>query len=707
MTETSAPAAVLADFDAYTQAVETVTSAARAYYGGAESTVDDDTYDRLLRGIGEYESAYPEHVSADSPVGKVAAGALATGDVRHTVPMLSLDNVFDPEGLAAWAASLGRRLGRPAAALSVEPKMDGLAVAVRYREGRLEQLVTRGDGIAGEDVSHAIGTIEGLPDRLPEPVSVEVRGEVLLTAEQFEQANEIRREYGAPVFSNPRSGAAGTLRAKDRPYVVPMTFFGYVALPFPDDESAFAEELRAADHSEVMRRIEEFGVLTTGRTAARLRVCADVEQVQAAVDEIAALRAELPFGIDGIVIKADTAADQRDAGLGSRAPRWAIAYKLAAVHKITRLTGVDWAVGRTGVIAPRAILDAVEIDGSVVGFATLHNPADIERRGLMIGDQVSVYKAGDIIPRVEAPLVHVRTGDETPIEFPVVCPQCGGGIDKSQQRWRCVRGRACGLHAGIRYAVGRDQLDIEGIGGRLVTQLVDTGTVTDLADLFTLTREQLLALDRMGDASVDKLLAGIEQAKSKPLSRVLCALGVLGTGRSMSRRIARHFATMDAIRAASEADMADVEGIGDGKAPKIVAELVELAATIDKLVAAGVNMTEPGASPAASAAAATDAADTDADADAVAIVAAEGPLTGQAVVVTGAMTGPLAALSRNEMTELIEQAGGRASSSVSAKTTLVVAGDKAGSKRAKAESLNISIMTPEEFAELVRALLPA
>jgi DNA ligase (NAD+) len=577
--------------------------------------------------------------------------------------------------------------------------MDGLAVAVRYREGRLEQLVTRGDGVAGEDVSHAIGTIEGLPDRLPEPVSVEVRGEVLLTAEQFERANEIRREHGATVFSNPRSGAAGTLRAKDRPYVVPMTFFGYVALPFPEDESAFAEELRAADHSEVMRRVEEFGVLTTGRTAARLRVCAEVEQVQAAVDEIAALRAELPFGIDGVVIKADTAADQRDAGLGSRAPRWAIAYKLAAVHKITRLTGVDWAVGRTGVIAPRAILDAVEIDGSVVGFATLHNPADIERRGLMIGDQVSVYKAGDIIPRVEAPLVHARTGDETPIEFPLGCPQCGGDIDKSQQRWRCVRGRACGLHAGILYAVGRDQLDIEGIGGRLVGRLVDTGTVADLADLFTLTREQLLALDRMGDASVDKLLVGIEQAKAKPLSRVLCALGVRGTGRSMSRRIARHFATMDAIRAASEADMAGVEGIGDGKAPKIVAELVELAATIDKLVAAGVNMTEPGVSPAPAAAAG--------DADPTATAAATGPLTGQAVVVTGAMTGPLAALSRNEMTELIEQAGGRASSSVSAKTTLVVAGDKAGSKRAKAESLNIPIMTPEEFAELVQALLPA
>ncbi|WP_331766762.1 NAD-dependent DNA ligase LigA [Embleya sp. NBC_00896] len=698
MTETPAPAAVLADFDAYAQAVETVAAAARAYYGGADSSVDDDTYDRLLRGIGVYESEHPDQMLAESPVGKVAAGALPTGDVPHTVPMLSIDNVFDPEGLVAWVASLERRIKRAPAALTVEPKMDGLAVAVRYRDGRLDRLVTRGDGIAGEDVSHAIGTIEGLPERLPEPVSIEIRGEVLLTTEQFEAANEIRREYGATVFSNPRSGAAGTLRAKDRPYVVPMTFYGYVALPFPDDDSPFAEELRTADHSAVMARVEEFGVLTTGRTAARLRVCATVEEVQAAVDEIAALRAELPFGIDGIVIKADAAADQRDAGNGSRAPRWAIAYKLAAVHKITKLIGVDWAVGRTGVIAPRAILDPIEIDGSLVGFATLHNPADIERRGLMIGDQVSVYKAGDIIPRVEAPLVHVRTGAETPIEFPTACPQCGGELDTTQQRWRCAQGRACGLQAGILYAVGRDQLDIEGIGGRIVTQLIDTGAVADVADLFTLTRDRLLTLDRMGDKVADKLIAGIAQAATQPLSRVLCALGVRLTGRSMSRRIARHFGTMDAIRAADVEQMARVEGIGPGKATVIVAELAELADVIDKLVAAGVNMTEPGVTPGAA----------DEPAEAGAGSGTEpGPLTGKSVVVTGAMTGALAALSRNEMNELIERAGGTASSSVSKKTSLVVAGDKAGSKRAKAETLGIPLLTPEEFADLVGTLLPA
>ncbi|WP_331733740.1 NAD-dependent DNA ligase LigA (plasmid) [Embleya sp. NBC_00888] len=677
--------------------IETVATAARAYYGGADSALDDDVYDALVRGIEEYEREHPDHVLAESPVGKVAAGAIAPGDVPHSVPMLSIANVFDPEGLLAWGASLERRLGRPVDGFTVEPKMDGLAVAAHYREGRLEQLVTRGDGIAGEDVSHAIGTVRGLPERLAEPVSIEVRGEILLTGEQFERANEIRVENGATVFSNPRSGAAGTLRAKDRPYTIPTTFYGYVGMPVADDDGSFAAFLREAPHSEVMAAVANLGVNTTGGTPAGLRVCPTLVEVQEAVDAIAAMRPDLPFGIDGVVIKADSAADQADAGNGTRAPRWAIAYKLAAVHKITRLVGVDWAVGRTGVIAPRAILDPIEIDGSTVGFATLHNPADIERRGLMIGDQVSVYKAGDIIPRVEAPLVHVRTGDETPIEFPAVCPQCGGGIDTSEQRWRCVQGRACGLHAGILYAVGRDQLDIEGIGGRLVTQLVDTGAVADVADLFTLTREQLLTLERMGDKSADKLLAGIEQARTRPLSRVLCALGIRGTGRSMSRRIARHFATMDAIRAADVVEMAQVEGIGDGKGPVIVAELVDLAEVLDKLVAAGVNTTEPGVTPGASTA--PDAADDPA--------AGQGPLplAGQAVVVTGAMTGVLEALSRNEMNELIERAGGRAASSVSAKTTLVVAGDKAGSKRAKAETLNIKIITPEEFATLVAPVL--
>ena len=348
---------------------------------------------------------------------------------------------------------------------------------------------------------------------------------------------------------------------------------------------------------------------------------------------------------------------------------------------------------------------SVELDGSVGGYATLHNAADIARRGLMLGDMVTVYKAGDVIPRVEAPVVHLRTGAERPIPVPTACPARGGPIDTSQERWRCVRGRACRAIASISHAAGRDQLGIETLGENRIARLLDAGLIADFADLFHLTRDQLPSLDRMGETSTGNLLAAIEKAKSRPLSKVFCALGVRGTGRSMSRRIARHFGTTAAIRAADAAAFQQVEGIGPEKALVIVAELAELAHVIDKLVAAGVNMTEPGFRPAASATASS-SAPSSASSSAPSSAPGPGlPLAGMTVVVTGAMTGPLASLSRTEMNDLIERAGGRASSAVSARTSLVVAGERAGSKRAKAESLGVRVASPEEFAELVAGLL--
>ncbi|MFJ4833408.1 NAD-dependent DNA ligase LigA [Streptomyces sp. NPDC088747] len=685
------PVAVIVDAIAYAQAVEDAVKASAAYYAGGTSVLDDDAYDRLVRGIAAWETDHPDQVLADSPTGKVAGGAVE-GDVPHTVAMLSLDNVFSPEEFTAWTASLTRRIGHDVERFSVEPKLDGLAIAARYTRGRLSRLITRGDGTAGEDVSHAIGTIEGLPETLAEPVTVEVRGEVLMTTAQFEHATEVRTAHGGQPFANPRGASAGTLRAKDRAYTVPMTFFGYGLLPLPGTETELATRLGELAHSELIARAAEFGVNTTATTAVPGTTADTVEQVLARVQEIATLRAGLPFGIDGIVIKADLAADQRTAGSGSRAPRWAIAYKLPAVEKITRLLEVEWNVGRTGIIAPRGVLEPVEIDGATITYATLHNPADITRRDLRLGDHVMVHRAGDVIPRIEAPVAHLRTGDERPIAFPEVCPRCGSGIDTSEQRWRCENGRDCHLVASLSYAVGRDQLDIEGLGTTRVVQLVEAGLVADLADLFALTRDQLLGLDRMGETSTDNLLAAIGTARTRPLSRVLCALGVRGTGRSMSRRIARYFATMDDIRAADAETMERVEGIGTEKAPSIVAELKELAPLIDRLAEAGVNMTEPGATPPAPI---TDGAE-DESAD-----QAGGPLAGMTVVVTGAMTGALEKLSRNQVNELIERAGGRSSSSVSKKTSLVVAGENAGSKRAKAETLGIRLADPDEFATLV------
>ncbi|MCO6010469.1 NAD-dependent DNA ligase LigA [Actinoallomurus purpureus] len=695
MTEALGLSTVLGDEAAYRQAVAEAVAAAAAYYGDGSTALDDEAYDRLVRRVAAYEEAHPGQVAPDSPTGKVAGGAV-TGDVPHTVPMLSLDNVFSPEELTAWAAGLERRLGRPVRAWSVEPKLDGLAVAARYREGRLVQLITRGDGAAGEDVSHAIGTIVGLPDRLAEPVSVEVRGEVMMTAAQFEAANLVRVEHEGTPFSNPRSGAAGTLRAKDRPYTVELTFFGYGALG-PQRDGELARRLEESAHSEVMEFVAGLGVQTTTATGAGMTTATTLEDVQRRVEEIAGLRTGLGLGIDGIVVKADAAADQVEAGFSSRAPRWAIAYKLPAVEKITRLVEVEWNVGRTGVIAPRAVLEPVQIDGTTVTYATLHNAADIARRGLLLGDHVTVYKAGDVIPRVEAPVVHLRTGAETPIAIPDACPRCGGDVDTSQQRWRCRQGRLCHALASISYAVSRDALDIESLGRTRIEAMLQAGLIADFADLFTLDHEAVLGLERMGHTSTTNLLAAIEAAKTKPLNKVFCALGVQGTGRSMSRRIARHFATMDAIRAADIDELQQVEGIGPERAALIAAELHVLAPVIDKLAAAGVSMTEPGATTGGTPGTGTDGPAPSADADL--------PLAGMTVVVTGSMTGPLAALSRNETNELIERAGGKTSSSVSARTSLLVAGDKAGSKKDKATALGVTITTPEDFAETVKAFL--
>jgi DNA ligase (NAD+) len=681
----------LSDEPAYLDAVASARTAADAYYGSGESGMDDATYDRLMRAITVWEDAHPDQVAPDSPTQAVAAGVV-TGDVAHSVRMLSLGNVFSAEDLTEWAASLQRRLGgREVDGWAVEPKLDGVALAARYQGGRLVRLVTRGDGSTGEDVSHTIGNLAGLPMELTEPVTVEVRGEVLMTEAQFAAANEARVAHGGTPFANRRNASSGSLRAKDRAYQVEQTFIAYDALTDPEHTSD--PRLAELTHADLIAALAGYGLGTTLGTDIETRSCATLEEVQARIDHIGAVRAGLDIELDGAVVKANDPADRAAAGSGSRTPHWATAYKFPADKKITVLLGVEWNVGRTGIIAPRAVLEPVEVGGTTITYATLHNPADITRRDLKIGDRVYVLRAGEVIPRVEGAIAATRTGEEQPIAFPETCPRCGSDIDRSQERWRCVRGRGCGQIESIKYAVARDCLDIDGLGEKIVVQLVERDLIEDFADLFTLTRDQILSLDRMGDTSADKLLAAIASAKTQPLNRVFCALGVQGTGRSMSLRIAAYFGSMDAIQAADAVALERVDGIGGEKAPVIVAEVAELEAVIAKLKAAGVNMDQPGWTPPAVDEEAGDEAN-------------EGlPLAGLAVVVTGGMSGPLADYSRTEMNELITRAGGKASSSVSAKTSLVVAGEKAGSKLKKAEDLGIEVISPEAFAERLADLL--
>ncbi|MEU9744799.1 NAD-dependent DNA ligase LigA [Streptomyces niveus] len=664
---------------AYEAALQRLSEASQAYYAAGDSPLDDATYDQLRLAVLAWEAQHPED-AAESPSRLVADGAAPVGDVAHTTRLLSLDNVFDAEGLVTWGTSLQRRLGRaPVGGYTVEPKIDGAAIAARYQAGRLTQIITRGDGSHGEDISHVIGQVDGLPEHLPVPATVEVRGEVVFTQEQFETANAVRTAHGAQVFANPRNGAAGTLRAKDRPYRLQLTFWAYGAVGLAGEPFLPS----GATHAEILAAVSEAGVQTTAATAAGLHIVADLAEAQQRVDEIAALRAELPFGIDGVVIKVNDAGEQQAAGIGSRFPHWAIAVKLPAVERQTVLEDVVWEVGRTGVLAPTAVLVPVEIDGSTVTRATLHNPADIRRRDLHLGDTVTVYKAGDIIPRVQGAVVPLRPADAKEVPLPAECPNCAGPIDRRQERWRCAKGTACALPALIEYAAGREMLDLDGLGKTYVKALVESGVVTDVADLFALSPDQLTAATGSAKRAA-KLAEQIEAAKERPLSRVFCALGVLGTGRSMSRRIAGHFGTMENIRQADATALQEVEGIGPEKAPVIVEQVAALAPVIDKLVAAGVNMIEPQEASQAP---------------------GGGPLSGKIVVVTGKMTGPLEGWGRDAMNALIEKAGGRPGSSVSAKTSLLVAapaaGGKPSSKAVKAAELGVEVLSPDAFAVLV------
>jgi DNA ligase (NAD+) len=440
-----------------------------------------------------------------------------------------------------------------------------------------------------------------------------------------------------------------------------------------------------------MAALTRLGVATTATSAAGMPLCPTIAAAFAAVRALTAQRGRLGFAVDGAVIKADNARDREQAGSSSRAPRWAIAYKLPADTRTTRLLGIEVQVGRTGVITPVAVLEPVGVGGVVVTSATLHNFGDLVRRNVRVGDTVFVRRAGDVIPEVTGALLDARPADSTPFVAPEHCPRCGGDIDRSQKRWRCTRGRVCGADESLRYFVARDSMDIEGLGEKIIRVLVAADLVTDAADLYDLDAATLAGLDRMGATSAAKLVANIQASKAQPLSRVLTGLGLRMTGRSMSRRLARHFGTMAALLRATVDDLQAVEGVGPERAVTIAAELVDLAPLIARLVERGVTVTEPGAATVAQ------PGPDDPRAPALPLRRPDGgPMT---VVVTGSVPG----LSRTEGNEAVETLGGRSSGAVSKRTDLVVVGDGAGSKVARAEELGIRIMPADRFAELLAA----
>lgn len=648
-----------------------------AYYVHDAPDISDAEYDRLFRELRELEAAHPTLVTPDSPTQRIGAEpASALRKHTHLRPMLSLANAFDDAELQAWE-DRNARLNPEARAggYTTELKIDGAAVNLTYAEGRFVTGATRGNGTVGEDVTANLRTIQGLPLVLKgkaHPARMEIRGEVYFSAAAFRRLNAEREEAGEPLFANPRNAAAGGLRQLDA-RVTRSRRLGLFAFHVEVIEG----KLPATTQWEILDLLESWGLPVAPHRARH----PDLAAVRAAVPGYEQMMRTLPFEADGIVVKLDRLALHDDLGVvGGREPRWAVARKFAPEVAVTRLLDIRVSVGRTGALTPYAVLEPVEVGGVTVSTATLHNEEVIAEKDIRIGDWVEIVRAGEVIPKVVGPLVARRDGTERPFAPPERCPACNTPVarDDGEVARYCPNPTCPGrVLEGIVHFASRGAMDIRGLGYERVRQLLDAKLINDVADLYALTAEQLVELDRFADQSAALLVKGISDSKSRPLSTLLFGLGIHHVGKTVATVLARRFGSMAALREATEAAINEVPGVG----PIIAAAVHEYFAEpanqklVARLEAHGVGMTEPDAA------------------------VADGPLTGLTVV----LTGTLPTLSRSEAGKLVERAGGHVSGSVSKKTSLVVAGAEAGSKLEKATSLGIEVI---DEAELLRRIAP-
>jgi DNA ligase (NAD+) len=656
------------------------------YYILDSPLIADADYDAKLRELEAIEDQIPELRTPDSPSQRVG-GMISTEftAVQHLRPLESLDNVFSAEGLDGWLAR-AQRLGGSGPYLC-ELKIDGLAIALVYRKGRLSRAATRGDGVTGEDVTPNVKTIAAVPTRLSGtgwPDVLEVRGEVFLPVAAFEELNEKLTAAGKPPFANPRNSAAGSLRQKDpritASRALNMILHGVGLAEGLDDQPA--------SQSGWYDRLASWGLPVSDR----YQVVPDVDRVRAYIDHYAAEhRHDSPYEIDGVVVKIDTLEVQRLLGSTSRAPRWAIAYKYPPEEVNTRLLSIEVNVGRTGRVTPFAVMEPVKVSGSTVANATLHNADEIKRKGVLIGDMVVLRKAGDVIPEVVGPVADLRTGDERAFEFPTHCPACGtelaredGGVD-----WRCPNARSCPaqLRERLFHLAGRGAFDIEVLGYEAASALLDSGLVSDEGDLFGLTAEKLATVPffvtKAGalTANAARLLINLDEARHRPLWRILVALSIRHVGPTAARALAAAFGSVDAIATAPEADLVTVEDVGPTIA-RSIREWFEVewhSAIVAKWRAAGVDLATEGFVPRARG------------------DEAAGPLVGLTFVLTGTLEGS----TREEAAAALEAQGGKVSGSVSGKTSFVVAGLNPGSKLTRAEELGVPVLDEQGLARLL------
>lgn len=646
------------------------------YYEQAKPEISDREYDALYRELVDLERAHPELLTLDSPSQKVGGrpqGAFA--QVRHLVPMQSLDNTYSAEEIGDFVERLQRLLPGAEIPFTIEPKVDGVAICLLYEKGRLVRAATRGDGTTGDEVTRNIRTIDVIPAQLHgnAPDVLEVRGEVYLPKETFARINAERDEQGLPTFANPRNAAAGTLKQLDPNIVaerkLSAVFYGYGAV---EPATALPERME-----DFFGQLKAWGLPVNPRHW----LARDAAEVMAAITELGAIRRDFPFETDGAVIKADRIEQHARLGSTSKAPRWAIAYKYEPEQARTRLLDITVQVGRSGVLTPVAELEPVFVAGSTVARATLHNEEEISRKDLRIGDWVLVEKAGDVIPAVVKVLTEERNGSEKEFKMPTQCPVCGSDVSRTEGEVavRCTNpGCAAQARRRIEYFAGRTAMDIEGLGEAMVTQLCDAGLVADVADLYVLIAEQLLPLERMGEKSVTNLLEAISTSRNQPLWRLLAALGIPHVGVTVARTLAASFGTLDRLAAASEEELVAVEEIGPIMATAIHGWFRDpsVITLVEKLRSAGLNFGErdpKGSAP-----------------------AADGRLKGTTWVLTGTLSMP-----REEVAEMIRSKGGKISGSISAKTTYLLAGEEAGSKLDKAQKLGITILDEEALRKLI------
>ena len=645
------------------------------YYALDAPELSDGEYDRLMEELKALEAEHPELSSPDSPTQRVGAGPLeAFGVVRHENPMLSLANVFSQEALLKWYRRISGLVSREPRDLVVEPKIDGLAISLTYVDGRFTVGATRGDGIQGEEITQNLRTVRSVPLVLhhPSPARIEVRGEVFLPKRGFQRVNEERMAQGQPLFANPRNAAAGSVRQLDPRITAgrPLDVFVYTLGQLVNGEEP-------ATHWGALELMKSLGL----KVNPEARLFHSIEEVMEYCANWEERKESLDYEIDGVVVKVNDLEMQREMGDVAREPRWAVAYKFPPTQATTRLLKIEINVGRTGSLNPYAELEPVRLSGVTIRQATLHNEEDIRRKDIREGDWVLIQRAGEVIPQVVGPILSKRTGEELPFQMPDRCPSCGGPVVKPEDEamHRCTNALSCPAQQFelLKHFVSRPAMDIERIGESLCASLISAGLVHDVADLYFLKKEQLVGLERMGEKSAQNVLVALEDSRDRPLAKLIFALGIRYVGEETAKLLAGAFLGLDALMKSAYEQVVAVEGIG----PKIARSVVDYfandrnIAVIEKLRQARLRFQDEPERP-----------------------KGDLPLAGMQFVITGTLQG----ISRLKAEELIRKLGGEAGNSVTRKTNYLVVGLDPGSKLQKAQSLGITILTDEQFQQLLQ-----